>query len=290
MLSAAAVRLLPFNIMAVARGVSPWTLLRHRDGSWSGRGQHVFLTNRAELDAHFWRFVITAGVPFRRISGVVRLKVRESYCDLHTSERELLRAAHVVAADGSNSTLRRLCCPGDRPRQAVALECDVPVLAPVQTCPVGFDFSTVPDGYVWYFPKGDHLNVGVASFREAKLDGPGFRTLLGRFVGEQARSLRIHGAPLDTCDGEPRLAHAGRVLFAGDAAGIVDPVSGEGIFEALYSGKACAQALLRAPGDPMAAYHDAMAGLLASLDGRIRLAAEWYEGDALRPMAISLYE
>lgn len=290
MLSPGAVKLLPFNIMAVARGVSPWTLLRGQDGSWDGRGQKVFLTHRIELDTYFWRFVTSGGVAFRRIGGIARIKPREHYCDLHTTERELLRAVHVVAADGSNSAIRRLCCAEDHPRRAIALEADLPLRASLQTCPVGFDFSAVQDGYVWYFPKGDHLNVGVASFHAAKVDRGDFMTLLRNFLGEAAGTVRVHGAPLDTFDGHPRLGWAdGRVLFAGDAAGIVDPVSGEGIFQALCSGKACAEALLGGAKDPVGAYHEALQGMLDSLAGRSVRADACYGGTE-KKSAINPYD
>jgi flavin-dependent dehydrogenase len=66
-----------------------------------------------------------------------------------------------------------------------------------------------------------------------------------------ARDLRAHHLPLST--GRPRPG-AGRVLLAGDAASLINPLTGEGIYYALLSGRLAAQAALQAPADPLGAY------------------------------------
>jgi flavin-dependent dehydrogenase len=102
------------------------------------------------------------------------------------------------------------------------------------------DLGGIPGGYGWLFPKGDHVNVGVGGWQY--LAGT-FRDRLRRLCGfyglaeESMYGLRGHHLPVRR-SGSP-LAR-GRVALAGDAAGLIDPLSGEGIYAAMYSGRAAA--------------------------------------------------
>src|SRR4030095_2589686 len=116
-----------------------------------------------------------------------------------------------------------------------------------------------PGGYGWIFPKADHLSVGVGVFTRTAARRR-LRDELSRYlhaVGlREARVPGIRGAPIPV---RPRREVArGRVLLAGDAAGLADPLTGEGISFAILSGRLAAEALLGARLDPGAAaraYH-----------------------------------
>jgi flavin-dependent dehydrogenase len=103
----------------------------------------------------------------------------------------------------------------------------------------------IPGGYGWLFPKADHLNIGVGGWQHfahslrARLD-----RLAGYFglPGVEPTYLRGHHLPVRTAGAPLR---RGRVLLAGDAAGLIDPLSGEGIFSAIYSGRLAAEHALR---------------------------------------------
>jgi flavin-dependent dehydrogenase len=108
-------------------------------------------------------------------------------------------------------------------------------------------------GYGWIFPKGDHLNVGVGGNQS---EGPKLRSELERLCVEYgidpaaATGTRGYRLPLR----RPQSALArGTTAVIGDAAGLVDPFSGDGMYEAFLSARLVAQAALdvlagRAPG------------------------------------------
>ncbi len=90
-------------------------------------------------------------------------------------------------------------------------------------------------GYGWILPKGDHLNIGVGGYTHV---GPKLRTELQKLVKfyghapEALWGLRGHHLPQRH---ETSAVVSGNVVLIGDAAGLVDPLTGEGIFAAVYS-------------------------------------------------------
>jgi flavin-dependent dehydrogenase len=103
------------------------------------------------------------------------------------------------------------------------------------------EFGNVPGGYGWIFPKGDHVNFGVGGWAQ---QGPELRRhlrVLCEQYGIEVRQLsdvRGHRLPMR----RPATVLArGRALVVGDAAGALDPVSGDGIYEALVTARLAAQ-------------------------------------------------
>src|SRR6185312_4959842 len=84
----------------------------------------------------------------------------------------------------------------------------------------------------WIFPKGDHVNVGVGGWES---EGPRLREHLERactgygLPADRLESLRGYRLPMRLAGARSR---SGRVLLAGDAAALVDPLSGDGMYEA----------------------------------------------------------
>ncbi|WP_158819594.1 geranylgeranyl reductase family protein [Granulicella sp. S156] len=187
---------------------------------------------------------------------------------------ETLSAPFMIGADGSNGQTRRLAeglrtsgeataaaLPADPQwyARAFALEATVPYAALPATLPGGdsphdlvFDFAPLPGGYGWLFPKGDHINIGVGAFApadEAQLKSA-TRTLLAEYAQAKLGVATLTDSGLAKITGQylgmggfayvPR----GRVLLAGDAAGLVDSLTGEGIHSAIVSGQAAATAIL----------------------------------------------
>src|SRR5690606_25552317 len=103
-----------------------------------------------------------------------------------------------------------------------------------------------PWGYGWVFPKARHLSVGVGTLR------PGNARLPERFqaflaaLGLEGNPKKVSGHPIPL-PSSGRLS-VPRVLLAGDAAGLADPLSGEGIAHAIRSGKLAAEAAIGALG------------------------------------------
>lgn len=146
----------------------------------------------------------------------------------------------VVAADGANSTVRRLLGVAPNPPSHVAVA--VRGYGPAPGGPAEQLIAMVAEGwpsYAWSFPIGDGTaNVGYGLLRD-RLDG-GKAQLHGRLaaavpqVQADPTTLRAHHLPFSSRRPVPA---DGRVLLAGDAASLVNPLSGEGIFYALLSGR-----------------------------------------------------
>jgi len=218
---------------------------RGRSATWKGRGTAIATTTRGELDALLVGRARDAGARFEpgcAVDGVdqdadgVRVVSRgRSWC-----------ARALVAADGVRSDVRRLAGLPDPPMSGAiyvrAFPRSVVELAPYSDRVI-LDLSAARRGYGWVFPKRDHLNVGVMSQRGL---GAGLKESLSGFLRLRGvESWRHEGAfafPVPSGLARGGLA-AGRVLFVGDAAGLADPVTGEGISHAVASGRIAADSI-----------------------------------------------
>ncbi|MEO3810213.1 NAD(P)/FAD-dependent oxidoreductase [Sphaerisporangium sp. B11E5] len=176
-------------------------------------------------------------------------------------------ARAVVAADGANSVMRRLIGvpPAAARHVAIAVRGYADVPAGDETQFIAMQREGWP-AYAWSFPVGDGTaNVGYGMLLpNLRATGrPGRDVLHGRLAdllpGLPARDLRAHHLPLST--GRP-IPGAGRVLLAGDAAGLINPLTGEGIYYAVLSGRLAAEAALQTPGTPLPAYRRALRAAL----------------------------
>ncbi len=171
-----------------------------------------------------------------------------------------VRARAVVGADGARSEVARQVIPGaERTRYVFAYH---EILRTPASRPAGYDASRCdvyyrgslsPDFYGWVFPHGDTLSVGTGSADK----GFSLRSAVGRLrdaaqLGD-AETLRREGAPIPMKP-LPRWDNGRDVVLAGDAAGVVAPASGEGIYYAMYGGRLAADAVeaLLATGDSRA--------------------------------------
>ena len=210
----------------------------------------VCMVMRAEFDHGLVRAACAAGAEFQAGEAFEGLTVLADGVEVRTPH-ERLRAGLVVGADGSHSRVAAAAGWRRSPRVAAALEGELE-LAPERLAELGdlarFDFGDPTDGYAWVFPKREHVSVGVLATRDGSgLKGRLFDLLRRR--GLEGGRLELHGftIPLAPRPGGPA---RGRVLLAGDAAGLADPVTAEGISFALRSGRLVGEAYAAACGDP----------------------------------------
>jgi geranylgeranyl reductase family protein len=219
----------------------------------------VLMTQRRRLDLHLVEHAAAAGVDFR--DGVRVADLRDDGIRVSARIDDSPVVADVlVGADGANGIVARETGLGEGIVRGVALEANVSYADIDREGVEGtavIELGVVPGGYGWVFPKGDHANVGVGGWGS---EGPHLRDHLARLIDSHGvdagalRDLRGHRLPMRHLGSAP--AH-GRVVLVGDAAGLVDPLSGDGIYEAFVSAELAAQAIL--DGDL-----EAYAGRLAS--------------------------
>jgi geranylgeranyl reductase family protein len=228
------------------------------------RGPFVLMTQRRRLDQYLAEQAVSAGADFR--DGVKVSDVAEQTLRVDGDE---IAAEVVVGADGANGTAARSLGLGGPVTHGVAYEGNAPFEERFRGLAV-IELGTIPGGYGWVFPKGDHVNVGVGGW---EAEGPRLRDHLAELCrrqgidGSSLEGVRGHRLPLRRTGFVPA---RGRALLVGDAAGLVDPLTGDGMFEAFVSARFAAHAaldVLAGRAETVEPYAERLAGALGSLAG-----------------------
>ncbi len=156
----------------------------------------------------------------------------------------------LVGADGANGVVARQAGLMRRRNLAAAVEAEVPTSGePLDSRrgSIQFDFGCVPRGYGWVFPKKALLSVGVGTFwgKAANLKAFLSRWLETLGLPSDPREVRMRGH-LVPLGGVSRVLHGPRVLLTGDAAGLAEPMTGEGIYYAVRSARIAAEVVYQA--------------------------------------------
>jgi geranylgeranyl reductase family protein len=207
----------------------------------------VYMTQRHRLDAFLAEQAAAAGAEFQdgrivrsiEFDGGVRLAL----------DGDVVEAAVVVGADGANGVVARSAGLAPVQDPPVALEANFPYASPRVPWEWGstlaLELGSMAGGYGWSFPKADHFNVGCGGFRS---EGGRLRdhlaALQGHYGLEAVAMENVRGHHLPTRTGSKAIVR-GPALLVGDAAGLVDPMSGEGIYSAFVSGRLAAEAIGR---------------------------------------------
>jgi geranylgeranyl reductase family protein len=226
------------------------------------------MANRSEFDELIVGRAAALGAQLRTGTTVTDYQSSDGRVLLHTSGGPVL-ADRVVAADGSQG--RAAAFVGVRYEQVdVGLEGEFPIAdADAWRGRVLLDWGPIPGSYGWVFPKNDSLTVGVIAERR-------HGTALRRYFADFVHRLGLDETRAHHCGGHLTRVRAadsplrrGGVLVAGDAAGLLDPWTREGISFALRSGAIAGRA---AVGDPAEYDRHIHADLLADIDaGRTAL-------------------
>jgi geranylgeranyl reductase family protein len=237
-----AARLLPFSIEPVVEDVVDRLEcgLRYRQRfTRRARAPLAYMTQRRRLDHFLLQKAAEAGA-----------EVREG----ETADARELDARIVIGADGCNGSSAKQLGLADSVVHGVALEANYPQ-EPRFARAMVLEIAVIRGGYGWIFPKGDHINVGVGGNSE---EGPRLRAELRRMCEaygidpDAARDTRGYRLPMRLA--RTQLAR-GCTAVIGDAAGLVDPLSGDGMYEAFLSAQLVAEASL-----------DVLAGRAENLD------------------------
>jgi geranylgeranyl reductase family protein len=247
-----AARLLPFDLDPViertAAGVR-FSVKLSRSFDRSSPASRTYMTQRSRLDTFLVERAVEAGAVLRERAAVRGVERHNGH---GRNGRVIVRAGTeafegrtLVAADGANGPTARLAGIAVDRRMGIALEANVTdgSVAGAWRSMIGLDLGSTPGGYGWLFPLADHVNIGVGGWLHA---APGLRARLdrlARFYGlDPAAMWNVRGHHLPVRRQGSPLA-SGNVLLAGDAAGLLDPLTGEGIHAAIWSGRAAVRHL-----------------------------------------------
>ena len=233
----------------------PRLRLRSPGGAEVERAMHrpASVVPRAVFDERLLSAALASGAQFRRRT-VRRVDVRPTHVDVDG----VLTASVVVGADGAESVVRRMAgiVPNRADQTAIAIRGYAP--EPPGTDGVQVILTTEQrwPAYAWSFPLGDGLaNVGYGELVSSRVTRGGLLAGLERLLpGVEPVGLKAHRLPLST--GRPPQPD-GRVLLAGDAASLINPLTGEGIFYAVLSGALAGVAAVGG-GDAGAGYRRAL--------------------------------
>ncbi|MEO9255505.1 MAG: geranylgeranyl reductase family protein [Tepidiformaceae bacterium] len=246
-------RLLPFPIGSVIEDSVSLLQVTHE-----GRGRFVrdsgepfaHMVMRERFDDLLLRQAQTAGAEFRAGTQVRSIERDASGICVRADGFEA-KAAFLVCADGAHSPVGKMAGLGEGIAECAAWE--IEVRAPKAKSGAYKATSLIelgyrPWGYAWLFPKAELLSLGIVVPR-------GQAGTMKRHVEAFVEHLGLGGAPIEMARGHKlrfrrggeRIAD-GNVLLAGDAAGLADEFTEEGIFYAIESGRIAARNVLRVQG------------------------------------------
>lgn len=159
-----------------------------------------------------------------------------------------IRARCIIGADGARSSVAKQCLPGAERVKCVFAYHEI-IKSPdndteefdAARCDVFYQGRLSPDFYAWVFPHGDTASIGVGSANKGFSLRGAVTTMRDDLGLSRCETVRREGAPIPL---KPlKCWDNGRdVIVAGDAAGVVAPASGEGIYYAMTGGRYVAEA------------------------------------------------
>jgi geranylgeranyl reductase family protein len=223
----------------------------------------IAMVMREEFDAALLGRAESNGAVVRQRAQVRAIDQADGHATARLADGSAVTATVLIGADGSSGVSARHV-GAEFAQVDLGLELEIEVPAAIGRQWAGrllLDWGAIPGSYGWVFPKGDRLTVGVIA---ARGQGDATKGYLREFVGR----LGLGGYPavrdsghLTRCRTEGSPLRHGRVIVAGDAAGLLEPWTREGISFALRSGALAGEYAAKAAtaGDP--------ASTESSLDG-----------------------
>jgi geranylgeranyl reductase family protein len=185
----------------------------------------------------------------------------------------------LVGADGANSVVSRLLNARENFFWQAAVYCEVPaeLLNPSAVgwdC-MNIDWGTFPSGYAWAFPKRDFVNIGAGGpiriARHLRNYASRFSHACGLVKCGSVEKLRFTGHQLPSLTKRTQVA-GGNTILVGDAAGLVDPFTGDGLCLAFRSAEIAAASILEALGKGSRILDDYRHQLMADAASELRCA------------------
>ena len=220
-----------------------FTLRGGQEISRSDREPLLAMVVRDEFDAALLKRAQENGAQVRQRAQVRAISQGDGRATARLADGTEVTASVIIGTDGSSGvTARHVGAEFDQVDLGLELEIAVPgAVARQWAGRVLLDWGEIPGSYGWVFPKGDRLTVGVIA---ARGQGDATRAYLREFAGRLGLSgfaAEHDSGHLTRCRSDGSPLRRGRVIVAGDAAGLLEPWTREGISFALRSGALAGQ-------------------------------------------------
>ncbi|NMB12868.1 MAG: geranylgeranyl reductase family protein [Firmicutes bacterium] len=235
----------------------------------------AYLVMRTSFDQLLVQEAITAGAIIHDGEKVQAIDLQPEHVAVQTTH-STYKAATLIGADGAVGIVARQSGLYLAKSSGIALEIEASV-PPDQLAKwkntVLVSYGIPRHGYGWLFPKSQHLSLGMGTFsprrREFVSDFSAFTDSLG--IPWEWQDLKAHPIPLG---GRDRRFCLPRLLLVGDAAGLADPLSGEGIAHALHSGLVAADSVLASLDSGDFSMHSYQTAIEQEINSNLRVAKQ----------------
>jgi geranylgeranyl reductase family protein len=196
------------------------------------------MVNRRDFDFVIASAAAAAGAELLAGLEVSGIEARSDGIKIITA-KGAFKTRYLIGADGVYTKIGAWSGLVKKRRIGSALEVELTGLDHAQTALIGF--GRVKEGYSWSFPKDDYYSVGIGGRHGVNLrkELDSWLDCLGYQGG---RKFKVHGHALPEAVVGARLQKS-NILLVGDAAGLVNPLTGEGIRYAIQSGRIAASAI-----------------------------------------------
>ncbi|RZS98623.1 geranylgeranyl reductase family protein [Cecembia calidifontis] len=226
----------------------------------------ISMVMRDKLDQLICGEAIKSGATLLENQALQKIDFQDEIL-LHTGS-QTLRTRYVVAADGALGPTAKLAGWKETRKLIPALEYETEVHAQDferLSKEARFDIDAIPHGYAWCFPKAKHLSIGVATFKKERINlRDHYQQYIKKLGIQQIVSEQAHGFQIPVGFRTEKLANRNTFL-TGDAAGLADPLTAEGITNGIHSGILAGKAISQHFDNPQ----KAESTYLSSLEERI---------------------